>query len=266
MLTKNDGDGDKISYLTIENSFYEDSENEEDLLDDDIVLTISSSEVARRMSLEVPEGSDERNLFGSQFEQAYQTLCYQISKSMFYSIPSLLDDFEARFEDSPYQDEAREIAEAFLNAGIIGLTPKTQFRAISKTRYIAAKPDLYNSLNGQYYEFKIYPLCEYSRNQARVFSWVVRQPVFLVGFNAGKVEIEKISTEELIFPKIPRGVYTETPRDRVDEEDGPFHRKHYSFGRNQYESIYIDFDEEDDWDVDNLYEYEDDDEIEDEEW
>jgi hypothetical protein len=209
-----------------ENEIIDENEDEFEPSDEDTVLTIASSEIARLLSNTTPEGDEARATFGSQFEKAYQELCYHRYKFNEQDADVLLDELETNFYGSSFQQEARKIAEAFLNQDIHGLTPKTQFRALSASSYVAAKPDLYDSDSGRYYEFKIYPLCEYSRNQARVFSWVVQAPIYLVGYNQGNVEIERITAEGLVFPRLPRSSFTETPRERIDQDRGSFHPHH----------------------------------------
>lgn len=121
--------------------------------------------------------------------------------------PFLLHQFSQKMNHK----RALRIATGFLKKKIKGKTPATVFRKIWSDHYIAAKPDLYDSkkIHGvKYIEFKTYPLDEYTRAQAFVFSWVLNRPILLVGWNNGDVEIETIFHQDNQF-KIPFSQLTE---------------------------------------------------------
>lgn len=225
--------------LDDEDDFDDDFEDE---YEEEDVYTISSSEVARIISKEVPNGDEHAQQFGSQFERAYQQICYTLSKFMIDvdELGSILLRF---FSDEDDIDQAVKIAQAFLESNIIGLTPKTQFRRIKKNYYIAAKPDLYDQNSDIYYEFKTYKLDEYARTQAKIFSWVLQTPIHLIGWNDPDVEHEVIDGSDLEIPDLPLETFSPTPKSRVREESGPFHQRR---GRRGYD--YRGFDDYEDYD------------------
>lgn len=109
-------------------------------------------------------------------------ICHDcVKKQIFDSITAIL-------KHSGAFREHQAMTEAFFDAGMWGLTPRTKFREVSPNYYLAAKPDLYES--GVYYEFKTYPMTDFSSYQAKVFAWVLRSPVVLVCWNPNNHTVE----------------------------------------------------------------------------
>jgi hypothetical protein len=235
---------------------FDDDEDDEDFesSESEYVQTISSSEVAKLMCDELPNGTEEAQQFGKIFEETYQMICKN-SDSWWNNEENVVEAFENMVDDE-WLDEAVEIAIAFHKEGIKGLACSVSFREIWDDHYIAAKPDLYDSDSNMYIEFKTYPLGEYARLQAKVFSWVEESKVLLVGWNDGKVEKEYIDGSDLKIQSIPISHFSETYRGKVD----PFyisprrrytHRyyHHYDYEFEDYDDFDDDFDDDlDDWD------------------
>nr|MDO8112989.1 hypothetical protein [Candidatus Sigynarchaeota archaeon] len=86
------------------------------------------------------------------------------------------------------REKAENISRVFLQARILGLTPKTQFYQVTRDHYIAAKPDL--QWAGRYFEFKTCPIDEYARLQARIFALVCRvKSIVLAGFHDDRAQV-----------------------------------------------------------------------------
>nr|MDO8111836.1 hypothetical protein [Candidatus Sigynarchaeota archaeon] len=89
------------------------------------------------------------------------------------------------------REKAENISRVFLQARILGLTPKTQFYQVTRDHYIAAKPDL--QWAGRYFEFKTCPIDEYARLQARIFALVCRvKSIVLAGFHDDRAQITRV--------------------------------------------------------------------------
>ena len=69
---------------------------------------------------------------------------------------------------------------------MVGEKPRTRFREVAGSLYVAAQPDLYDSSTDTCYEFKLYPVNDYARKQAEVFAWVLGRPVVLMGLREGQ--------------------------------------------------------------------------------
>ncbi len=246
-----------------EDEDFEDDDEDEDFEDDDedeeseYVQTISASEVAKLICSEVPDGTEEAQQFGKIFEETYQMICSN-SDIWWENEENIIEVFESMLQDD-WLDEAAKIALGFHAEGIKGAPCSVSFRNIHGDCYVAAKPDLYDSDSGIYIEFKTYPLNEYARAQAKVFSWVQRCKVLLIGWNNGKVEKEYLDGSTLKLPSIPGFKFSDTYRGKVD----PFYVSprrrysrryyhHYDYEFEDYNDIDDDFDEDFD-DYDHYY-------------
>lgn len=150
------------------------------------VLVVRSSDIAKMLSTPV-EGDEIYAKFGKIFEEEY-TLANHIYMWRGYSqIPKLfIRKVASRLRsEGIYSKElitkAFRAYSALLKAGVVGEKPQTVFRLYSDSLFVAAQPDLYNEFENVYYEFKLYPINDYARTQAKIFAWVLETPIILVG-------------------------------------------------------------------------------------
>lgn len=174
---------------------------------------VRASEVAKLMA-PPPSGSYEACVFGKVFEEAYTEACYYHAKTMnTRSIPRKFARKVAAMlkREGVYSDDlvkkAYKMYSCLLRAGVVGLRPRTRFRWLNEKVLIAAQPDI-GGEDGRYYEFKTYPLDEYARAQAMVFSWVIGKPIVLVGLverDDGYIdyEMEVVECAELPITDVP---------------------------------------------------------------
>lgn len=237
-----DFDEDDEDFDEDEEDFDED-EDDEDFEDSEseYVQTISASEVAKLMCDDLPDGTEEAQRFGKIFEETYQMICTN-SDSWWNNEENVVEAFEDMIEDE-WLDEAVKIAISFHKEGIKGSPCSVSFRNIRGDRYIAAKPDLYDSNSKIYIEFKTYPLGDYARMQAKVFSWVERSRVLLVGWNDGKVEKEYIDGSDLKIPSISAYQFSDTYRGKVDPFYEPPRRRYSHRYYHSYDYEFEDYDD-----------------------
>ncbi|MCC6032777.1 MAG: hypothetical protein LM561_01685 [Desulfurococcaceae archaeon] len=163
------------------------------------VLVVKASDVAKLLS-KPPEGDEVSLRFGKIFEEEYALANHvyrwawyaQISKWFIRKVAARL-----RAEGIYKRDlilKAYRAYAALLKAGVVGEKPRTRFKELTNSLFVAAQPDLYDETTDTYYEFKLYPINEYARKQAEVFAWVLGKPVVLVGLRedpGGYVSVEK---------------------------------------------------------------------------
>ena len=169
------------------------------------VLVVKASDIAKLLS-KPPEGDEVSLKFGKIFEEEYAlanhiySLAWNVRK-----IPRLfIRKVAARLRsEGIYSRElvlkAYRAYSALLRAGVVGEKPPTHFKEFKDSIFVAAQPDLYDAFTDTYYEFKLYPINDYARAQARVFAWVLGEPIILVGLKerpGGYFEVEK----EVITP------------------------------------------------------------------
>lgn len=134
------------------------------------------------------------------------TLMYQDHRKQ-YEYLDICDDcggivLVKTFTELMNDPEAIKIAIEFLRNDIRGLAPKTAYRKWYDGHYITAKPDLYSYERG-YIEFKTYSISDYARAQCLVFSFVLGEPITLIGWNGKNFEKETIKYNGESFPCIP---------------------------------------------------------------
>ncbi len=218
-----------------------------------MVKTISSSEVAKILCQEEMEGDPIRGEFGKLFEEAYQQACYQnryegVTPSNIENFIEIVQEYiedrcELLTEDEI--EEAARITRAFHSLGMWGYTPKTEFREVWDGHYIAAKPDLFDRNMGVYYEFKIYAPGEYALAQSKVFSWVVKSKIILVGWDGDEAVVENIDGRSLKFDNIPEDAFQETPAERVSRSSSRAYSPRSYYRDNGFSDLYPDFEPED---------------------
>ena len=178
------------------------------------MYVVKSSDVAKLVVK--PKEADEVSLkFGKIFEDCYTEALYYYDKS--YNTKSIPQKFIRKVAyrlktEGIYSSElvrkAYRMYSCLLRAGVIGLKPRTEFRKFNDEILIAAQPDVYNIFTDQYFEFKTYPIDDYARMQCKVFSWVLRSPVILIGLvdNNGYIDYQKevIECKELPVKRIPK--------------------------------------------------------------
>ncbi len=154
------------------------------------VLVVKASDIAKLLS-QPPEGDEVSMRFGKIFEEEYALANHIYMWSSHISTPKkFIRKVAARLKsEGIYSRElvvrAYRAYSALLKAGVVGEKPSTHFKEFKDLIFIAAQPDLYNSSTGTYYEFKLYPINDYARTQARVFAWVLEKPIVLVGLKEG---------------------------------------------------------------------------------
>lgn len=171
---------------------------------------IKSSDIASLIAK--PKKADEIRLkFGKIFEECYTQATWLFDKMG--GSKSVNRKFIRKFAmelknggiyDKNLIKRGYRMYACLLSKKIIGQKPRTQFRELGDI-LIAAQPDLWNY--DKYYEFKTYPIDEYAKIQSKIFSWVLDEPITLVGLveNEGYVtaEIETVDGNDFDFPKIP---------------------------------------------------------------
>jgi len=150
-------------------------------------VVVKASDIAKRLA---PfEGGDAiMAKFGKIFEEEYTLAAHLYEKMVFprYIPRKFAKKVAARLkEEGIYSTDlvakAVRAYAALLSAGAVGEKPSTEFREYEDRVFIAAQPDLYSWSEGKYYEFKLYQLNDYARVQARIFAWVLEEPIVLIG-------------------------------------------------------------------------------------
>ncbi|MCS7107785.1 MAG: hypothetical protein RMH77_06925 [Sulfolobales archaeon] len=150
------------------------------------VLVVKSSDLAKILS-EPIEGDETLAKFGKIFEEEYTLANHIYVRKNYSQTPKLfIKKVASRLKsEGIYSKElvikAYRAYSALLNAGVVGKKPETTFRHYADTIFVAAQPDLYNEAENIYYEFKLYPINNYAKTQARIFAWVLEKPIILVG-------------------------------------------------------------------------------------
>jgi NAD-dependent dihydropyrimidine dehydrogenase PreA subunit len=179
---------------------------------------VKASDIAKLLA-KPPEGTEEEKIFGKVFEECYTFATFLHEENFYFHRPTnktfarkVASELKAH---GIYSKElirrAYRMYSALLRAGVVGRKPKTKFRTHNDI-LIAAQPDLYDGTN--YYEFKTYPIDDYARAQSKVFSFVLSEPIILVGLvvrEDGYVDFEKevVTAENFVLPEIPPtlGIY-----------------------------------------------------------
>ncbi|MEM1567159.1 MAG: hypothetical protein QXI84_01635 [Thermofilaceae archaeon] len=162
-----------------------------------LVKVARASDIAKLIAPPTP--ADEVMLkFGKIFEEEYSFANYIYRNAYnLKRVPHLfIRKVAARLrEKGIYSRElvvkAYKAYSALIAAGVVGLKPKTRFRAYSSIR-IAAQPDLRSFGGGTLYEFKLCPIDAYARVQSSIFAYVWESPIKLVGLveEAGRYRVE----------------------------------------------------------------------------
>jgi hypothetical protein len=176
------------------------------------VRVVKASEIAKLIA-QSQEGDETALIFGKIFEECYTYATYLHEENFYFHAPTnrtFVKKVAAELKaHNIYSKElarkAYKMYSALLRAGVKGRKPKTQFKEYNDI-LIAAQPDLEDSEN--YYEFKTYPINDYARAQCKVFSYVLEQPVILVGLKEdenGYINFEKevVDAENFVLPEIP---------------------------------------------------------------
>ncbi|MEM1601527.1 MAG: hypothetical protein QXT01_04405 [Sulfolobales archaeon] len=180
------------------------------------VLVVRSSDLAKILSTPI-SGDEVSAKFGKIFEEEYTLANHIYMWSGYSQIPTWFIRkiaYRLRSEGIYSKDlvvKAYRAYSALLKAGVVGEKPPTAFRHYSDSIFIAAQPDLYNESEKTYYEFKLYQINEYARTQTKIFAWVLKSPVVLVGLKedaSGYIHVEK----EVITPPDSIDVSTEVLR------------------------------------------------------
>jgi hypothetical protein len=163
------------------------------------VLVVRASDIAKLLS-QPPEGDEISMKFGKIFEEEYALANHIYMRSASTGVPKkFIRKVAVRLKsEGIYSKElvvrAYRAYSALLKAGVVGEKPLTRFKEFKDFIFIAAQPDLYDSSTGTYYEFKLYPINDYARTQAKVFAWVLEKPIVLVGLKEmsnGYFDVEK---------------------------------------------------------------------------
>ncbi len=175
---------------------------------------VSSSEIAKLIAR--PAEGDETSLkFGKIFEECYTFATYlhdkfvfQVNRKFARKVAVMLRLNGIYSKD--LVERAYRMYSTLLKAGVVGSKPRTEFKRYNEI-LISAQPDLFDWETSKYYEFKTYPIDDYARAQCKVFSWVLGEPIILVGLKTredGYVEFEKeeISAEGFRIPNIPENL------------------------------------------------------------
>ncbi|MGB9693839.1 MAG: hypothetical protein ACPLYF_03250 [Fervidobacterium sp.] len=174
---------------------------------------VKASDIAKLLA-KPPEGTEEEKIFGKVFEECYTYANFLYEEDFYFHRPTnktfarkVASELKAHgIYSKELVRKAYRMYSALLRAGVIGRKPKTQF-----TKYgdilISAQPDLYDGSN--YYEFKTYPIDDYARAQSKVFSFVLGEPIILIGpveREDGYVTFEKevVTAENFVLPEIPQ--------------------------------------------------------------
>lgn len=164
-----------------------------------IVKVARASDIAQLVAPPTP--ADEVMLrFGKIFEEEYSYANYVYYNQTFNprAVPHrFIRKVAARLrEEGIYSRElvvkAYKAYSALIAAGVVGLKPKTRFRAYGSAR-IAAQPDLMAIGGFTLFEFKLCPIDAYARVQSSIFAYVWERPITLVGLveEAGRYMVEK---------------------------------------------------------------------------
>ncbi len=154
------------------------------------VLVVRSSDLAKVLSTPI-EGDEILAKFGKIFEEEYALANHIYLRGGYSQTPVwYVRKVASRLKsEGIYRKDlivkAYRAYSALLRAGVVGEKPRTAFRHYADNIFIAAQPDLYKESEGTYYEFKLYPINEYARTQAKLFAWVLETPVVLVGLKKG---------------------------------------------------------------------------------
>lgn len=144
---------------------------------------------------EIPNAPKDHLIFGKIFEEVYTEFTWLNSKnSSGIDSNSFRRKLAAKVNSSDISDDRTgefvskgyKMFACLLNEGVKGRKPKSQYRDVqngSKSVRIYAQPDLKNG--NKYFEFKTGSIDKYAEIQSQIFSWVIQQPVTLVGLSEG---------------------------------------------------------------------------------
>jgi hypothetical protein len=188
-----------------------------------VALVAKASDIAKRIA-PPPQGTIVGMIFGKIFEQLYvlknhvtpRDLDPFILKIFTYDLKTLLELHKIYSEELLRKGVKMYIA--LHKANVVGIGCPPTFRRYGNEIHISAQPDLYSPYLDKYFEFKTYPIDEYSKKQAEIFSWVLDHPVVLVGLReaGNEYEVEEIVVEPKpinIDQEIVRSVAREQPVD-----------------------------------------------------
>jgi len=151
-----------------------------------IVRVVRAGELAS-LFCEPKATSQEALLFGKIFEEEYTYSYFWYNRSvkarwvgrLFYrKIAWRLK--EAGIYSRELMVKAIRLHATLIHNKIYGYKPKTRFKWL-KNIIIAGQPDLIEEDSEIPVEFKTYPIDDYARIQAEIFSFVWEQPILLVG-------------------------------------------------------------------------------------
>jgi len=185
---------------------------------------ITASEVAKLVA--EPRAADEERLkFGKIFEECFTAAAWLYDRTGARTARNFARKIAAELRAAGiYSKEnvarAYRIYSCLLRARAKeGRKPKTRIRRIPGTDiFVLAQPDLL-TYGGEWVEFKTHPIDAYARAQARIFSWVIKAPVRLIGVveNRGYYDYE---AEEIDASGLPPGeVFPEIPADLGRREE-----------------------------------------------
>jgi len=157
-----------------------------DIVGGGMVLVAKASDIAKRIA-PPPQGTLEGAIFGKIFEQLYisknhvtpRDLDPFILRVFTYDLKNMLELHNIYSEEMLRKGVRMYIA--LHKANVVGIGIPPTFMRYENGIYIAAQPDLYSPYLNKYFEFKTYPIDEYSRKQVEIFAWVLQHPVTLVG-------------------------------------------------------------------------------------
>jgi hypothetical protein len=190
-----------------------------------VVLVAKASDLAKKLA-NPPQGTLEGMIFGKIFERLYilknhvtpRDLDPFILRVFIYDLKNMLELYNIYSEEMLRKGVKMYIA--LHKANVVGIGIPPTFRRYGDGIYIAAQPDLYSPYLDKYFEFKTYPIDEYSKKQVEIFAWVLQHPVTLVGLReAGDgYEVETMIAEPKplnIDPSIVRSVAREQYIDPI---------------------------------------------------
>ena len=160
---------------------------------------IKTSDLARYILQEedpdkLPDADQDHLIFGKIFEEVYTEYTWLYSKANVGQINTkkFMQKLASRIKSSEISKDMEEklikkgykIHACLLNEDVTGRKPKSKVRKIENGRrkvHLYAQPDLIEV--GKYYEFKTGPINEYAILQSEIFSWVIQEPITLVGLS-----------------------------------------------------------------------------------
>jgi len=178
------------------------------------LIEISTSELTRYILRQeapdkLPDADKDHLIFGKIFEEVYTECTWLHSKSSSnVDGNSFRRKLAAKVKSSDISDERTsyfigkgyKMFACLLSEEVKGRKPKSEFRKIDNGRkrvHLYAQPDLIDG--GKYLEFKTAPIDDYSILQSKIFSWVIQEPITLVGLSEddkGYIDAEKMVIEE----------------------------------------------------------------------